>query len=1013
MTGISFCLVLLICETLFRCSAGFLPLMNFEYFDDMAVFESSHFDSIRSTNTHKAIPSLITNRLVRAQYKRDRSLYHHHCGAQNLVSVDHLQPIPTIISNRCEQLTTKSEIKPRYLRPLKKVNLRSDYVAPEISLLPSVYYHNMRSLTSEKFEELKLVADSYDIIMLTETWLNKSKSKLYELDNFTMHASHRATSRTGGGVAVYTRNHLPVTKLDQYSTPHTSAYWFVLQQQNQLPVIYGNIYHPPGLPKKQHEETINHIVSTLSKSLRKHRSAKLVLCGDFNDLDTTPITAMFPVYQIVDFNTRENSRLDLVFTDIAELINHGCKRGPPIQTNDHCSISLPAINASQRPKYQTVQKRLITPSTKIALSQDLASMTWDAIFQEDDVEKQVEMFHSTITKVFDKHCPVQTARVPVGKPCITSPLIRKLSRAKQRAHNRNNPAWKFLAKLLSSQQKSALHTQTNNNINNTIKGSKTWWQNIKKLTGEINKTSQSPVIYIEDSWHSIGEFTSKLNRYYLQDHIEVEFPEIPTAGNSITVNELEIYHLLNDINTHKANHSADFPSWISKNNSHLLASPVTYIVNNILSSGHYPSRWKTAEIKPLNKIPNPVKYKDMRPISLLYHLGKVVEKVISRHLKAELPTLSHQYAYTRALSTTDALVKFVSDTVTALDDKTVVANQALMLDFSKAFDRMCPKLAIQKMLAMNVNTRIIQLVRSFLSGRSQCVRYGGVHSDYKSCFIGVPQGTILGPVLWNIFIDDLAPAVNFVKYADDTTLYHSLRTNEVSISDSTASRCTISLTHNPLQDAANYTSNWCRENKMLLNTTKSNQITFSLKKEITSSPITIDATDIAEVESTKLLGVVFDKHLRFSDHVTTIIDKCRPAFHAISKLRKAGVDDSSLALFYKSRITPLLSYAAPAWYPMISKQDRERLEKYQRLCLRVILPNVTHTDERQQITGIDDINVQLDISCLRYVDKVRSNADHPLHNLTNLHSKSSRSGRRLSTKSRTALQSKSLFYRFV
>ena len=102
---------------------------------------------------------------------------------------------------------------------LFRSNLRSDYVAPEISLLPSVYYHNMRSLTSEKFEELKLVADSYDIIMLTETWLNKSKSKLYELDNFTMHASHRATSRTGGGVAVYTRNHLPVTKLDQYSTP--------------------------------------------------------------------------------------------------------------------------------------------------------------------------------------------------------------------------------------------------------------------------------------------------------------------------------------------------------------------------------------------------------------------------------------------------------------------------------------------------------------------------------------------------------------------------------------------------------------------------------------------------------------------------------------------------------------------------------------------------------------------------------------------------------------------------
>ena len=90
--------------------------------------------------------------------------------------------------------------------------------------------------------------------------------------------------------------------------------------------------------------------------------------------------------------------------------------------------------------------------TKISLSQELASISWDAIY-EDGVEKQVKILDSTITKVYDKHCPVRNARVPVGMPCITAPQITKLSRAKQGAHKQNNRAWKFLAKFLSSEKK--------------------------------------------------------------------------------------------------------------------------------------------------------------------------------------------------------------------------------------------------------------------------------------------------------------------------------------------------------------------------------------------------------------------------------------------------------------------------------------------------------------------------------------------------------------------------------
>ena len=134
---------------------------------------------------------------------------------------------------------------------------------------------------------------------------------------------------------------------------------------------------------------------------------------------------------------------------------------------------------------------------------------------------------------------------------------------------------------------------------------------------------------------------------------------------------------------------------------------------------------------------------------------------------------------------------------------------------------------------------------------------------------------------------------------------------------------------------------------MLLNASKSNVITFTLRKTISSDQIIINDSVVEEHQTTKLLGVTFDQHLHFSKHVETIIDKCRPAFHAITKLRKAGVKNDSLCTFYKSRIVPLLTYAAPAWYPNISLNDQEKLEKYQRLCLRIMLPNIDGSENRQ------------------------------------------------------------------
>ena len=184
--------------------------------------------------------------------------------------------------------------------------------------------------------------------------------------------------------------------------------------------------------------------------------------------------------------------------------------------------------------------------------------------------------------------------------------MRKLKRAKQNAYKNNNIAWKFLSKQLAAQQKSTLHKMTNETINESIQGSKRWWHNVKKLTGDKHVTNQPAVMFMEDAWLSTEEFVNKLNSYYVQDHNEVVFPEIPSGGIPISMFEMEVFKFLEDKDTHKATSSADYASWISKNNSHILCEPITHIVNTILSTGEYPKMWKQAEGSPIPKTKNTI-----------------------------------------------------------------------------------------------------------------------------------------------------------------------------------------------------------------------------------------------------------------------------------------------------------------------------------------------------------------------------------------------------------------------
>ena len=144
----------------------------------------------------------------------------------------------------------------------------------------------------------------------------------------------------------------------------------------------------------------------------------------------------------------------------------------------------------------------------------------------------------------------------------------------------------------------------------------------------------------------------------------------------------------------------------------MLSAPLAHIISRILSHGEFPDLWKMAE----NKVKLPKIFKDLRPISLLYHMGKIAERILSSQLKLEFPALHNQFAYTNSIGTTDALVKFSNNITQQLDTTDTLAIQTLLLDLSKALDRMKPDVVVKKLLNPNVppqSSRILSTTFSY------------------------------------------------------------------------------------------------------------------------------------------------------------------------------------------------------------------------------------------------------------------------------------------------------------
>lgn len=395
--------------------------------------------------------------------------------------------------------------------------------------------------------------------------------------------------------------------------------------------------------------------------------------------------------------------------------------------------------------------------------------------------------------------------------------------------------------------------------------------------------------------------------------------------------------MLKKIDCKKSTHSCDFPAFISRDFAEDMAVPIADIINATFRQQEYPIKYKRAEVVPIKKISAPSTFKEYRPISLLWHCGKIIEYFFLEKLKPHISKhiSNEQFAYQPKKGTTDALIAAIDDWTHTIDNKNNAGVEVIFEDFSKAFDLMQPALLHEALVNMSVPHSLIKLTDSFLNDRTQRVRINDVTSKEIKCSVGVPQGTLCGPWFWLAFSNSFNSPSSTIRYADDTTCYWPVSKTDTKHLD-------IS------QNVADYSTNWSDINGMKLNPQKTKMMMIATQPEkytAKSSP-TIDDQPIDNVSEMKFLGITIDNKLNFKAHLRTIISKANQRQHLLLKLKRNGITTEKLRLFYLSYVRSVATYAAPAFVSLLSKVQLETLESVQKRCSKVILPHIDSYTER-------------------------------------------------------------------
>ena len=625
-----------------------------------------------------------------------------------------------------------------------------------------------------------------------------------------------------------------------------------------------------------------------------------------------------------------------------------------------------------------MERRLYNQRNKQAFLQVLQETDWSDIFNIPGTQSCFNTFHGKLVSLLNKSFPKVRIKKRYNnrKPWL-SDALRNSIKLKNKLYYKykkissvyNETCYKsykqILQNTLIAAEKQYYHELVTRNKDNMKKS----WGIIKDI---INK-NKNPVHRTKFKLSNGSVTTDKMS---VSEHFNDFFINIgPNLAKSIPhVKRMPMSYLgdalqetiflqpvtceeINSIVSNLKNNatgSDDISAVYLKMSLPSIANPLVYICNMSLSEGVFPTQLKMANVVPLYKCDDPMMFNHYRPVSLLCTLSKVFEKVMYNRLIKFLDKFSilyeYQFGFRRKRSTHMALISLIDKLTQAIENGEYVIG--VFLDFSKAFDTVDHKILLDKLYHYGVRGCAHKWFISYLTDRQQFVTYNGVTSRNQLIKCGVPQGSILGPLLFLIYINDLASVCECtfpILFADDSNLFISGRDPDLFMRTMNNELKEISL--------------WLKANKLSLNIKKTHFMIFSSKNK--SHPnvcINIDGETINETAKTKFLGVIIDNKLSWKDHILYISGKLARGTGVLLKVRRYLMKETLISLYY-SFVYPYLIYCNHVW-GLACKTHMNTLFLLQKRIIRIIagVNRRSHTDpifKELKLLKCNDINTYL------------------------------------------------------
>ena len=805
----------------------------------------------------------------------------------------------------------------------------------------------------------------FHIFGITESRLKSyHPDKLLHIPNYSI-LRRDAQRVLETGVAVYIHDSINdlTRRRKDLECKEVECIWLEVKTTKASPLLVGIVYRNPDSPFPWYDD-----FASMFDRIR-NISSDIVILGDFNinlfearpSWETT--LSMLGLQQIITDPTRvtENTStlIDHIYTTSQTRVI--ATHVPQIGISDHypvsCSLAIKVMKPPTKDKHTYIHYRAMRKFDKTKFLTDLHHASFQCVYNHTDPDSALTVWYLIFLSILNKHAPLRIKRVKgVQKPRWLNSEVKNAMKKRDDFKKAGNfEEFRKQRNLTKTLVREAQRQHFKNLVENK-KDVASVWRALNTIT-KPNRTPPSTSITADVfNEHFLSAADTVLNSNNvptsptvsekLKKHCRERIPDNAYC-NIPVLSVFEVGKSISKMENKRSFGNDTISSLFLKIALPYIVEPLTYIFNLCIEKSTFPASWKIAKVVPLPKTKDLNDPNKFRPISLLPAVSKPFERHVHNHLYSffDKYQLLHslQSGFRPKHSCHTALAHLTDRWHAAIHNFQMTG--AVFIDFSKAFDLVNHNLLIQKLTQYQVGCNTVSFFNSYLHDRLQYVYINGKQSDIGRISHGVPQGSILGPLLFSIYINDMPlhisdPSVTCSLFADDGAI------------DTSSSQ--VSTINKSLQTSLNEISEWCATNSMVPNPSKTECMLIATRQKHQLHPdplqLVFNSQPIIQVSEHKHLGVILDNKLDWHAHIENVNKTLCSNLYLMSKVR-LFTEQPTRKLFYHAYIQPHLDYASTVW-DGCAEIHFNKLDRLHRRAVKLISDDTSMTTD-EKMSSLD------------------------------------------------------------